>query len=79
MKHHRYGEMNVVDCVMALDETFYCYETSTDIRKEGLRHHSGILSGQPVLFAGAIGIKEGKIFKITMKSGHYKTYRKKFT
>lgn len=61
----------VVDCVMALDETLYCYGTSNQFEKEGEARHSGILSGQPVLFAGEIGVKNGKLTLITMQSGHY--------
>jgi hypothetical protein len=62
----------LTDCVMSLDETLYCYATSTLLKKKGLYHHSGILSGKPVLFAGEISVDNGTINKITTRSGHYK-------
>ncbi len=61
----------VVDCVMALDETLYCYGTANQIEKEGALHHSGFLSGQPVLFAGELAANNGKLTRITLQSGHY--------
>ena len=71
-----YEEPEVSDCVMAKDKSLYCYDTSTAIHKAGSRHHSGILSGQPVLFAGEIGVKNGEIIKITTRSGHYRPTEK---
>ncbi|MBA2651669.1 MAG: hypothetical protein H0U73_05325 [Tatlockia sp.] len=69
--------MNIrYDCVMALDETLYSYATSTLIKKEGFYHHSGILSGKPVIFAGELICKNGIIMKITTRSGHYQPSEK---
>ena len=61
---------------MALDRSLYCYNVSNRIHKEGMQHHSGILSGQPVLFAGEIGVKNGELIKITTRSGHYRPREK---
>lgn len=36
-------------------------------------HHSSFLAGSDVLFAGEMTIKNGKVDKISNKSGHYKT------
>ena len=35
-------------------------------------HHSSILAGQPVDFAGELVVRKGMIKKIINKSGHYK-------
>ena len=66
-----FQEPGMVDFVMAMDESVYCYGESTKIFKEGDEHHSGILSGKPVLFAGEMCVKNGVITKITTRSGHY--------
>lgn len=73
---HGHQEQGVADLVMAMDGSFYCYGVSTSIHKQGMQHHSGILSGQPVLFAGEIGVQNGEIVKITTRSGHYKPEEK---
>lgn len=39
---------------------------------EGQLHHSTFKSGEDVMCAGLIGIKEGKVSNITNNSGHYK-------
>ena len=56
---------------MSTDQSLYCYGTSTAMSKAGIKHHSGILSGSPVLFAGEIAVKNGILQVITMRSGHY--------
>jgi hypothetical protein len=61
---------------MAIDRSLYCYAVSNRIHKEGMQHHSGLLSGQPVLFAGEIGVKNGELIKITTRSGHYRPREK---
>lgn len=64
--------MGLGACVLSLDGKLYCYENSFAQTKERMTsYHSGILSGAPVAFAGEIGVKQGVIEKITIRSGHY--------
>ena len=57
-------------CVMDMNEHLYCSEASSELKGVN-SHHSSFLSGQPVLFAGELAVKEGRILEISMRSGHY--------
>lgn len=52
--------------VIAPDESIY-----SGVYKKGTMNHSSFLSGAPVLAAGELYFKEGKLQTITDKSGHY--------
>lgn len=61
----------LADFVMSPNKEIYCYATTTAFKKKGIQHHSSLLSGQPVLFAGELKVSMGNIEEITMTSGHY--------
>lgn len=61
----------ITNCVVALDESFYC-----DVSQYNNRHHSTFMEGKPVLFAGEIGVNQGEITMISLKSGHYQPTEK---
>jgi hypothetical protein len=59
--------------IFVIDKQGNCYTSFGEHPGDGkLFHHSTILSGVAVLFAGAIGVEKGMLKEIDNASGHYK-------
>jgi hypothetical protein len=56
--------------LFVIDADLRIYVMNLDER--GKFHHTSITHGQPIIFAGSIGLMEGKIREISDESGHYK-------
>lgn len=64
------------DSIGSLEETIFVMNAQGDLfihpaAVTGIIHHSSLLAGSPVMFAGQIQIKDGKILQIDNLSGHY--------
>jgi len=63
-----WGDFHPMIFVLGANEKIY----SLLHEKRGLRHHSSLMAGGPVRFAGTLTVVEGKIIEIDSASGHYK-------
>lgn len=70
-KDIRYG---VVIFAAGTDGSIYTSDPDECLTRDF--HHSTFLRGKPVLCAGTLKFKEGKLTEITIDSGHYKPHRK---
>lgn len=70
------GNRSYFNCVVALDKKLYLSNYMSQEGQGGAIHHSSIVAGAPVIFAGELMVLDGQIEKISMRSGHYKPTEK---
>lgn len=64
------GDLEKALYALDLDQNLYCKNMS-DV-KFGQFHHSSFMSGKPVLCAGEVVVRNGRLTYINIASGHYK-------
>lgn len=66
------NELSHYICALSLDKELFIIDHMSVDGNGAAIHHSSLLSGAPVLFAGELKIHQGQLSEITMRSGHYK-------